>query len=117
MAVQLVGFGAWHDREIVPGKAWDKEIDEHLRGAELVLLLVSNDFVASDYIWSTELDIAMQRHGRGEVRVDCFCHFWSNWNLAYSFVVDGDDLAIEDCRTQFEFSDCCHYSWKLDSEG
>src|SRR2546421_1595683 len=60
---------AWHDREIVPAKTWDKEIDEHLRNAELVLLLVSKDFVASDYIWSTELAIAMQRHGSGEARV------------------------------------------------
>jgi hypothetical protein len=31
--------------------------DDHLQNAELVLLLVSKDFVASDYIWSTELDI------------------------------------------------------------
>jgi hypothetical protein len=60
---------AWHDREIVPGKTWDSEIDDHLRNAELVLLLVSKDFVASDYIWSTELDIAMRRHGSGEARV------------------------------------------------
>jgi internalin A len=59
----------WHDRKILPGETWNKEIDDHLRKAELVLLLVSKDFVASDYIWSTELEIAMQRHGSGEARV------------------------------------------------
>jgi CheY-like chemotaxis protein len=60
---------AWHDREIVAGNPWDSEIDDHLRNAELVLLLVSKDFVASDYIWSTELNTAMQRHWSGETRV------------------------------------------------
>jgi hypothetical protein len=36
---------AWYDRKIVPGQARDQEIDERLRNAELVLLLVSKDFV------------------------------------------------------------------------
>ena len=60
---------SWHDRKIEAGETWGKEIDEHLRNAELVLLLVSKDFVASDYIWSKELNIAMQRHDTGEARV------------------------------------------------
>ena len=60
---------AWHDRKIEASAIWDKEIDKHLRNAELVLLLVSKDFVASDYIWSKEVTIAMERHERGEARV------------------------------------------------
>jgi hypothetical protein len=60
---------AWHDRAIFAGTAWGTEIDSHLRNAELVLLLVSKDFVESDYIWSNELNIAMQRHANGEARV------------------------------------------------
>ena len=50
-------ISAWHDRRIVPGQA----IDQHLTTADLVLLLVSKDFIGSDYIWGVELAQAMQR--------------------------------------------------------
>ena len=52
----------WHDRRIVPGADWSGAIDSYLRSAELVLLLVSKDFIESDYIMGTELALAMQRH-------------------------------------------------------
>ena len=54
-------ISAWHDRRIVPGQAWGQAIDEHLTRADLVLLLVSKDFIGSDYIWGVELAQAMQR--------------------------------------------------------
>jgi len=59
----------WHDRSIVPGQKWDGEISDHLVNADLVLLLVSKDFINSDYIWSHELDVAMKRHAHGEASV------------------------------------------------
>jgi CheY-like chemotaxis protein len=52
----------WHDRKIVAGHDWSRDIDVHLRSAELVLLLISKDFIESDYIMGTELGAAMQRH-------------------------------------------------------
>jgi CheY-like chemotaxis protein len=60
---------SWHDRAIVPGHDWSQEIDQHLREADLVLLLISKDFVASDYIMGVELGLAMQRQQRGEATV------------------------------------------------
>lgn len=54
-------ISAWHDRQIVPGQAWGQAIDQHLLTADLVLLLVSKDFIGSDYIWGVELAQAMQR--------------------------------------------------------
>jgi len=60
---------SWHDRAIVPGHDWSQEIDSRLRAAELVLLLISKDFIASDYIMGVELDLAMQRQQRGEATV------------------------------------------------
>ncbi|MBH2042031.1 MAG: CHAT domain-containing protein [Comamonadaceae bacterium] len=51
----------WHDRQIVAGEEWAGRINENLRRAELVLLLVSKDFIKSDYIMGTELAVAMQR--------------------------------------------------------
>jgi tetratricopeptide (TPR) repeat protein len=56
---------AWHDRQIPAGTEWANEIDENLRNADIVLLLVSPDFVASDYCSNTELEIAMSRHQQG----------------------------------------------------
>ena len=52
----------WHDRRIEPGQDWAGEIDTHLREAELVLLLISKDFIESDSIMGTELCAPMQRH-------------------------------------------------------
>ncbi|MBC8056297.1 MAG: toll/interleukin-1 receptor domain-containing protein, partial [Rhizobiales bacterium] len=59
----------WHDRKIVPGADWAAEIDAELARAELVLLLVSKDFIASDYIIGVELAVAMRRHGEAAASV------------------------------------------------
>jgi CheY-like chemotaxis protein len=60
---------SWHDRAIVPGHDWSHEIDQHLREADLVLLLISKDFIASDYIMGVELGLAMERQQRGDATV------------------------------------------------
>ncbi|TWO72537.1 TIR domain-containing protein [Caenimonas sedimenti] len=60
---------AWHDRKIVAGQDWSGAIDAHLHSAELVLLLVSSDFIGSDYIMSTELEVAMRRHAQQQATV------------------------------------------------
>jgi hypothetical protein len=59
----------WHDREISPGWEWQEAIDKNLRTADIILLLVTPDFMASDYVFEKELDRAIERHERGEARV------------------------------------------------
>lgn len=59
----------WHDRKILSGDRWDDRIDGNLSVADLILLLISKDFIESDYIWGKELKVAMERNGRGEARV------------------------------------------------
>lgn len=59
----------WHDRGIVPGQRWGEEIDAQLTRADLILLLVSMDFLNSDYIWSKELATALDRAERGDASV------------------------------------------------
>jgi internalin A len=54
----------WHDRRIVPGDAWRGEIDIHLTNADIVLLLVSPDFVASDYCCDVEMKAALSGRAR-----------------------------------------------------
>ncbi|MFN6464861.1 MAG: toll/interleukin-1 receptor domain-containing protein [Nostoc sp. DedVER02] len=60
---------AWHDREITAGKEWAGEIDTHLNTARVILLLISSDFLASDYCYDIELALAMERHTTGEACV------------------------------------------------
>lgn len=59
----------WHDRGIVPGQQWDQVLDDRLAAADLILLLVSMDFVNSDYIWGKELATALARAECGDASV------------------------------------------------
>ncbi|HMY75252.1 MAG TPA: TIR domain-containing protein, partial [Blastocatellia bacterium] len=59
----------WHDREIRPGDEWKKELDRHLESARIVLLLVSANFIASDYCVDIEVRRALERHAAGEASV------------------------------------------------
>lgn len=62
-------IGTWHDRRIGAGVEIDGEIDKHLTTADIILLLVSPYFIASDYCHDVEMQTAMARHKRGEARV------------------------------------------------
>ncbi len=59
----------WHDRDISAGTEWEREISRRLNEAEIILLLVSPDFVNSDYCYGIEMKRAIERHQRGEARV------------------------------------------------
>ena len=59
----------WHDRKIDAGDEWKAQIDRHIGTADIVLLLVSADFIASDYCWGEEMTKALARHEREEARV------------------------------------------------
>ncbi|WP_160145684.1 toll/interleukin-1 receptor domain-containing protein [Dictyobacter aurantiacus] len=59
----------WHDRKINAGLEWKQEIDFHLKSANIILLLISTDFMASDYCYSVELEQALARHHNGDCRV------------------------------------------------
>jgi len=59
----------WHDRKISSGAEWDKVINKNLDTADIILLLISADFLASDYCWDIEIQRAMQRHDEGSAVV------------------------------------------------
>ncbi|NET37412.1 MAG: CHASE2 domain-containing protein [Cyanothece sp. SIO1E1] len=59
----------WHDRQIGAGSEWEGEISQHLESARVILLLVSADFLASDYCWNVEVARAMARHEARDARV------------------------------------------------
>lgn len=58
---------AWSDQEILPGQEWDAEIKEQLDEAEVILFLVSTDFLVSDYVNDVEIKKALERYDKGEV--------------------------------------------------
>jgi hypothetical protein len=59
----------WHIRRITAGSNTEKIVDCHLNTAPVILLLISADFLASDYCYGTEMQQALQRHEAGEARV------------------------------------------------
>src|SRR5438105_15534569 len=59
----------WHDRQIVAGTDWAQAIDTQLEQAGVILLLISADFLASDYCYGIEMSRALQRHKVRQVSV------------------------------------------------
>jgi tetratricopeptide (TPR) repeat protein len=57
----------WSDRAIAAGSDWERDIERELAVADIVLLLVTPDFVASVYCFEKELTEALRRHERNEV--------------------------------------------------
>src|SRR5579864_9366504 len=59
----------WQDQMIPAGTNWEDQINTNLDGADLILLLISASFIASEYSWSKEVKVALQRHKAGTARV------------------------------------------------
>ncbi|AUT03570.1 serine/threonine protein kinase [Nostoc sp. CENA543] len=62
-------ISSWHDRKILPGQEWDHQINDNLNTADIILLLVSSDFLFSRYCWDVEVKRAIERHDKGEACV------------------------------------------------
>ncbi len=59
---------SWNDRRIEPGSEWERVLNENLHTADILLLLISPDFFASDYCYEVELPIAFERHRKQSAR-------------------------------------------------
>jgi tetratricopeptide (TPR) repeat protein len=59
----------WSDQDILAGSNWRNEVDYHLINADIILLLISPAFMASEYLYEVEVAYAMKRHMQGEARV------------------------------------------------
>jgi len=72
-------ISVWHDRRLTPGDAFDEVISDNMKNADLILLLISSDFIASDYCYSKEMTLALERHRAGQARAISIvcrpCHF------------------------------------------
>ena len=59
----------WYDGDIVPGSELKTQILAHLYKAHLILLLISADFMASEFCYSIEMQQAIARHQANQARV------------------------------------------------
>lgn len=62
-------ISVWHDRRIVIGENLDNTISENLISADIVILLISADFLNSDYCFEKEMRAAMERQREGSARI------------------------------------------------
>src|ERR1700676_5104462 len=62
-------ISVWHDRCLIAGDEVDTGIAQELERADIILLLVSPDFLASEYCYGIEMTRAMERHEQGAARV------------------------------------------------
>src|ERR1051326_7938086 len=58
-----------HDRIILPGDEWEQIVEAQINSAHLILMLISPDFINSDYCYGKEMKLALKRHEEGNCRV------------------------------------------------
>ncbi|MDA1015202.1 MAG: toll/interleukin-1 receptor domain-containing protein [Planctomycetota bacterium] len=114
----------WIDKKLIPGDEWEPKILDALRNADLILLVVSPYFLASDFGWEVELAEAIQRHDEGKARVvpiflqvcdasqtpidqlqgvpnrDKPVLKWGNRQEAWTVVAQGIQAAVQEWRSQ-----------------
>ena len=59
----------WNDRKIIPSTDWSDQIDENLRGSEIILFLISSSFLSSDYCVNVEVETALRMHKASEAQL------------------------------------------------
>jgi hypothetical protein len=94
----------WSDTNLNAGVEWEKELHQHLESADIILLLISPDFMASDYCYSTEMGRAIERHDQGNARVIPILlrpTFWSNAPFATLQMLPEDARPVKD-RSWFD---------------
>jgi internalin A len=87
----------WSDRMIRPGDDWSGEIDSNLETADVVLFLISADFIASDYCYCREMTVALDRERAGSARVIPIILRDVNWHnapFAYLQALPKDGKAV-----------------------
>ncbi len=73
------GFEFWWDGLIVPGQDWNAAIDAKLRDAQVIVFLVSVDFLSSQFVREVELPLALSRHEEGSAVLIAVLLRWVLW--------------------------------------
>lgn len=67
--LESAGFDLWNDDRIAPGGNWKDEIDEALTSASVAILVVTANFLTSDFILNKEVPEILERHRRAGLKV------------------------------------------------
>jgi MinD-like ATPase involved in chromosome partitioning or flagellar assembly len=59
----------WHEQSISAGAEWASQVNLQAEEADIILILVSASFLASDYAYGREIQRALERHEAGEARI------------------------------------------------
>ena len=59
----------WDDQQTPAGESWERNVHQNLDQAEVIILLISQDFIASDYCYNVELARALERYDEKTVKV------------------------------------------------
>ena len=59
----------WHDKEILAGEDWNKAITGKLKEADMCLLLITQNFISSDYINEVELTAFLEKYEKERIRI------------------------------------------------
>lgn len=85
----------WYDGEILCGDRWENELKPKLESADIIIALISSDFIASEYCWEKELACAVERHEEGSARFFPVLLRECDWNaLRHIQLVPTDGLAV-----------------------
>ena len=91
----------WHDRKIKAGEEWERAISKYLQKADVILVLVSVDFINSSYCYDIEMESALERHASQKARVipvilrNCL---WENTPLRKLQALPKDGRAVKTWR-------------------
>jgi len=82
----------WHDGLITPGEKWDDSIKQHLVAADIIILLLSADFLASDYIFKEELPTIVAKRLANQLQLVPI--------VVRDVVLDGSNIEAYQCLPQ-----------------
>ena len=63
------GIEFWTDQDLIAGDLWDVEVRNQVQNADIVLALVSQAFLNSDYIRKVEIKRALERRAASGLRI------------------------------------------------
>ncbi len=59
----------WDDRDLVPGENWDKSIRSKIKKADIIFLMLTQEFFNTLYVMQDELSAAIKREKLGQCRI------------------------------------------------
>ncbi len=72
----------WHDRQMLPGDAVDETISRYLLDADVIIALISPEYLASSYCYEKELSAALERQAKREARLVCVILKHCDWKAS-----------------------------------